>query len=162
MSILNNTVQEEDTLYGKYLTFWIDKQRFGIPIADVVQIIGIQDITQVSEFPYYAKGIINLRGNIIPVIDIRLRFQKEEAPYDTHTCIIVTNINESYVGFIVDEVNDVADIEDEKISMPPKISGENSNRYLIGVATHENDVVLLLNSAKIIDKDEINRISSVI
>jgi len=96
---------DEDTLRNKFLTFFIEDQLFGISIADVVQIVGMQDITKVPEFPSYAKGVINLRGIIIPIIDVRLRLKKEEAAYNERTCIIVTNINGSYIGFIVDSVN---------------------------------------------------------
>ena len=77
LNILNSDL-DEDTLKGKYLTFYTDNQLFGISIADVVQIVGMQDITAVPEFPSYAKGIINLRGIIIPIIDVRLRLRKEE------------------------------------------------------------------------------------
>ena len=84
---------DDDTLRNKYLTFFIEEQLFGVPIADVVQIVGMQDITKVPEFPSYAKGVINLRGIIIPIIDVRLRLKKEEITYNERTCIIVTNIN---------------------------------------------------------------------
>lgn len=158
--LLNDTQKVEDTLKGKYLTFWTDRQLFGIPIADVVQIIGVQEITMVPEYPYYAKGIINLRGNVIPVIDIRLRFHKDELEYNAHTCIIVTNINEKAIGFIVDEVDEVADIDDKEISAPPHLAGDDSERYLTGIGTHDNHVVLLLDTAKVINQDMIGMLTS--
>jgi purine-binding chemotaxis protein CheW len=147
--------QGSDEMYGKYLTFWADNQLFGIPIADVVQIVGVQTITKIPEFPDYAKGIINLRGSIIPVIDVRLRLHKEEIPYDERTCIIVTNIQESLIGLIVDSVNEVANIEDENISQPPKITKDTTNAYLTGITKLQDKVVLLLNSEKILKNEEV-------
>ena len=147
--------KSSDEMYGKYLTFWTDDQLFGIPIADVVQIVGVQTITKIPEFPEYAKGIIDLRGSIIPVIDVRLRLHKQEIPYNERTCIIVTNIQENLIGLIVDAVDEVANIEDENISDPPKITKDTTNAYLIGIAKLQNKVVLLLDSEKILNDDEI-------
>ncbi|MEG0271841.1 MAG: chemotaxis protein CheW [Hydrogenoanaerobacterium sp.] len=148
-------------MYGKYLTFWTDGQLFGVPIADVVQIVGIQEITVIPEFPDYAKGVINLRGNIIPLIDVRLRFHKQEAAYDERTCIIVTNICENSIGFIVDSVDAVTDIADDKISIPPKLAGDMGDSYLTGVARVESKVVLLLDTGKILSKDTMLELTSV-
>ncbi|MEG0650505.1 MAG: chemotaxis protein CheW, partial [Oscillospiraceae bacterium] len=123
------TEQQIDTseMDGKYLTFWTDKQLFGVPIAHVVQIVGMQNITEVPEFPYYAKGIINLRGSIIPLIDARLRLGKAEAEYNERTCVIVTSINEHFVGFIVDEVDAVVTIADDLIVPPPRLDASNDS-----------------------------------
>lgn len=153
-----DNIQEVDTatevvdtreMDGKYLTFWTDGQLFGVPIVHVVQIVGMQKITEIPEFPYFAKGIINLRGSIIPLIDIRLRLGKEEAEYNERTCVIVTSINEKYVGFIVDEVDAVTSIPDDVISPPPQISGEESG-YVIGIGKLADKVVLLMDTRKIV------------
>lgn len=138
---------------GKYLTFFTENQLFGVPISDVVQIVGMQEITEVPEFPSYAKGIINLRGSIIPVIDVRLRFGKQEKEYDERTCIIVTLIRDSAVGFIVDAVDAVTDIDDDNISPPPKVAGEYSSSYLTGIAKHEGKVVLLMDTQKLLSNE---------
>jgi purine-binding chemotaxis protein CheW len=143
-----------DEMGGKYLTFWTDSQLFGIPIADVVQIVGVQTITQIPEFPEYAKGIINLRGSIIPVIDVRLRLHKQEIAYNERTCIIVTNIQQRLIGLIVDAVDEVTKIEGESISNPPQITKDVTNAYLTGIAKLENKVVLLLNTDEILNNNE--------
>lgn len=142
---------EFDEMSGKYLTFWTDSQLFGIPIADVVQIVGVQTITTIPEFPEYAKGIINLRGSIIPVIDMRLRLHKTEIAYNERTCIIVINTQKNLIGFIVDAVDEVTKIEGESISNPPKMTADPSNDYLIGIAKIESKVVLLLDTDKILN-----------
>lgn len=141
---------DKSEMEGKYLTFFTQEQLFGVPIADVVQIVGIQHITQVPEFPDYAKGIINLRGTIIPVIDMRLRLGKPEQAYDERTCIIVTLISETAVGFIVDAVDAVTDIQPEWISPPPSVSKESACEYLTGIARLENTIVLLLSTQRIL------------
>lgn len=146
------TVDRSET-DGKYLTFWTDQQLFGVPIADVLQIVGIQNITEIPNFPSYAKGIINLRGSIIPVIDVRLRFNKEEAPYNERTCIIVTNIGERNAGVIVDAVDAVVNIPEEIVSPIPSLASEAANPYLTGIARLEQKVVLLLNTGRLLSED---------
>ncbi len=138
----------------KYLTFWTDKELFGIPISDVVQIISMQQITPLPDFPDYAKGVINLRGNIIPVIDMRIRLKKPEAEYNDSTCIIVTSIGDAFIGFIVDTVDEVVDIGSDCISPTPKVSKEVTNRYLTGIGRINDKVVLLLDLSKILSKEE--------
>lgn len=150
---------DEDTLKNKYLTFYTDNQLFGIPIADVVQIVGMQDITNVPEFPSYAKGVINLRGSIIPIIDVRLRLKKEEITYNERTCIIVTTINDSYIGFIVDSVNEVANIQIENISNPPRMGTDYINTYITGIAKLNSGIVLLMDLKKILNDKEIELIT---
>lgn len=152
---------EEDTLRNKYLTFFISEQTFGIAVKDVVQIVGVQEITPVPEFPVYAKGIINLRGSIIPIIDVRLRLNKEEVEYNDKTCIIVTNIQDSYIGFIVDSVNEVTNIEKNNISEPPKMGSVYENKFLIGVAKLGDKITLLLDIQKMLTEEELILVSNI-
>lgn len=150
---MNQIIDDISEMDGKYLTFWTDKQLFGIPIRDVVQIVGMQEIAAIPEFPAYAKGIINLRGSIIPLIDVRLRFGKPETEYNERTCIIVTSICEKEIGFIVDAVNEVADIEEQDISDPPALSEDYANVYLTGIANQEGRIVLLVDATKMLADD---------
>ena len=158
---LENIDGNESTneMSGKFLTFFTESQLFGVPISDVVQIVGMQKITEIPEFPYYAKGIINLRGEIIPVMDMRLRLGKMEATYDERTCIIVTSINQHYVGLIVDQVDEVTQISDEQISPPPTIASTNSS-YLVGIGKLTDKVVLLMNTGKLLGNEELDWIDT--
>jgi len=160
INVLYNDL-DEDTLRDKYLTFYTDKQLFGISISDVVQIVGMQDITAVPEFPSYAKGVINLRGTIIPIIDVRLRLKKEEIGYNERTCIIVTNINGAYIGFIVDSVNEVINIYKDNISNPPQMGNDYVNTYIIGIAKVNNNIVLLMDLKKILNEQELGLITQI-
>jgi purine-binding chemotaxis protein CheW len=110
---------EEDTQHGRFLTFSLEEEVFGIEIKYVTEIVGIQSITKVPEVPAYIKGIINLRGKIIPVIDVRLKFGKQPMVYDDRTCIVVIDITEVSVGLIVDNVDEVLTIDDSNIAAPP-------------------------------------------
>lgn len=152
---------EEDTLKDKYLTFFSDNQLFGIPIAHVVQIVGVQEIIAVPEFPAYAKGIINMRGNIIPIIDVRMRLNKPEADYCERTCIIVTNVNDSFIGFIVDDVNEVTNIEENDILQPPALNKDYVNRYITGIAKKTNKLILLMDIQKMLSNEEIEEIDMI-
>lgn len=160
ISAINEINLDEDTLKNKYLTFYTEHQLFGIPIADVVQIVGMQEITKVPEFPVYAKGVINLRGTIIPTIDVRVRLKKEEKKYDERTCIIVTNINDSYIGFIVDSVDEVAKIPESLISNPPKMGSDYVNTYITGIAKTSSNIVLLINLKKMLSEKEVELITN--
>ena len=112
--------EEDDKDEGQYLTFSVENESYGLEIIYVTEIIGIQRITEVPELPEYVKGIINLRGKIIPVMDIRLRFEKPFREYDEKTCIVVVEIEDISVGIIVDAVSEVITVRDEDI-VPPLI-----------------------------------------
>ncbi len=148
--------EQDDDLETRYLTFWTDRRLFGLPIGQVVQIVGLQAITELPEHPAYVKGIISLRGQIIPVIDMRLRFSLPEAPYNDRTCIIITHVGGNDFGLIVDEVDEVTDIPPTQIAPPPKLNGEKENDYLTGIAqlkadhTQRERVALLLQTARIL------------
>lgn len=160
MSSVIEEATDTSEMDGKYLTFWTDQQLFGVPIADVVQIVGVQEITVVPEFPSYAKGIINLRGSIIPIIDVRLRFGKEEIGYNERTCIIVTNIRGTLIGFIVDGVDEVTTIDDEEIAPPPRLQMGGSE-YLTGIGKHGGKVILLLDTRRILSDEQFDAVTQV-
>lgn len=160
--LVNEFEMEEDTQKGKYLTFSLGKESYGIEIQYVTEIIGIQAITEIPELPSYVKGIINLRGKIIPVMDVRLRFKKEPKEYNDRTCVIVIDIMELSIGLIVDSVSEVINIPDQDIEAPPQMSKGYNNRYIKNIGKVENDVKLLLNCEKLLTDDEINNISEAI
>ncbi|MDR1070896.1 MAG: chemotaxis protein CheW [Gracilibacteraceae bacterium] len=150
-------LQEQETVVAlnQYLTFAIDEQSFGISISDVVEIISLCPIARVPQFSGYAKGIINLRGRIIPVVDVRLRFHMLEKPYDSRTCIIITNINELDIGFIVDEVQEVVDIDQDDVEPAPKLTGSYAHRFIIGVGKRLGKIILLLDSQRLLNEEEV-------
>jgi len=152
--------EEEDTQKGKFLTFLIGHEAYGIGIEFVTEIIGILPIAEVPELPIHIRGIINLRGKIIPVMDVRLRFKKPFQEYNGRTCIIVIDIQENSVGLIVDCVAEVINISDENIVPPPASNTGFSNRYINGIGKVGNDVKLLLDCDKLLAKDDLEIISN--
>lgn len=159
--IIENDLEiEEDTQKGRYLIFSLGRETYGIEIKYVTEIIGIQPITEIPELPVYIKGIINLRGKIIPVIDVRLRFKKEPSEYNDRTCVIVVEINSICIGLIVDSVAEVLAIQDENIVEPPQMNKGGNNRYIKNIGKVGEDVKLLLDCEKLLSDDELESLST--
>ncbi|NLZ38517.1 MAG: purine-binding chemotaxis protein CheW [Firmicutes bacterium] len=152
--------EEEDTQKGKYLTFALGKEVYGIEIRYVTEIIGIQPITEVPEMPDYIRGIINLRGQIVPVMDVRLRFKKEFREYDDRTCVIVIEFDDIAMGLIVDSVEEVLSIPDEDIVSLPEIK-QSTNRYIKSVGKVGDEIKLLLDCSKLLTEDEMESLAEI-
>lgn len=135
---------------GGILTFYVENQVYGIEIPYVTDIIEIQPITFVPKIPHYIEGVINLRGKVIPVMNVRLRFAKEKIPYDERTCIIVIENEDTSVGVIVDRVCEVMDVTPDQITPPPDYKSVNSNRFIKNIVKMGDDVKLLLDCQKLI------------
>lgn len=153
--------EELDTLKGKYLTFSLGKEDYGIEISYVIEIISKQEITEVPELPDYVKGFINLRGTIIPVIDVRLRFKMSPAEYDDRTCIIVIGLDKSLIGLIVDNVADVVSIPAKQISPPPERKTGFYNNYIKGIGKIDDAVKLLIDCERLFTEEQMEAISSI-
>ncbi|WP_166240964.1 chemotaxis protein CheW [Paenibacillus turpanensis] len=147
----------EDTLKGKFLTFLVEKEHYGIPIQYVKEIVGLHKITEVPEMPEYIKGIINLRGRIIPIMDVRLRFKKSYRDYNDRTCIIVIEIEDLCVGLIVDSVSEVLWIADEDIVPPPDLK-TGGTKYVMGVGKANGGAKLLLDCNKLLNEHELEQL----
>ncbi|MDD4699951.1 MAG: chemotaxis protein CheW [Oscillospiraceae bacterium] len=146
---------QEDTQKGRFLSLSLSEEVFALEIKYVTEIVGVQPITPIPEVPDYVKGIINLRGKIIPVIDMRLKFKKPSTEYTDRTCIIVVDIEQVSVGLIVDNVVEVVSIPDKDIVPPPDYRTGIQNRYIKGIGMVETKVILLLDCKKILSKDDI-------
>ena len=148
----NNTAQAitaeellaaENTQKDLFLTFRIGREDFGIDIGDVLEIIGIQKITQVPDMPEYIRGVINLRGKVISVMDVRLRFGMEARDYDDRTCVIVVMVGENTVGLLVDRVNEVVEIPENQIEPAPR--SQSADVYIKGLGKIGDSVKILLD-----------------
>ncbi len=146
--------EDDDTQKDKYLTFHLAGEDYGIDIVFVTEIVGIQKITEIPDMPVFTKGVINLRGKVIPVMDVRLRFNMAERAYDERTCIIVVNINESIVGLVVDEVREVVTIPEAQVEPPPVTNKGQSSRYLKGLGKVDDEVKILLDAEKLLADTE--------
>lgn len=148
---------EADTQHGRYLTFAVEKEEYGIEIRCVMEIVGIQEISSIPECADYIKGIINLRGSIIPVLDMRLRLKKEPIPYNDRTCIIVVEIDGITAGLIVDNVAEVVTIAEADIVAPPQMNSGTQYRYINGIAKTGEKIKLLLDCKKLILQGDIEK-----
>lgn len=145
---------EEDTQKGRYMTFQSGKEYFGIGINYINEIIEMQPITAIPKVEKFIKGMINLRGKIIPVIDIRLRFGQEPIEYTDRTCIIIINVKDMVVGLIVERIAGVVNIDDKDIEEPQALSsGSYKNRYIYGLGKLGNSVRLLIDPEKLLQDD---------
>ncbi|HMM19799.1 MAG TPA: chemotaxis protein CheW [Selenomonadales bacterium] len=145
---------EEDTLSGKYLTFSLGSEVYGIEIRYVTEIIGMHTITEVPDLPEHVRGIINLRGRIIPVIDVRLRFRKPPREYNDRTCIIVVDIKGMAIGLIVDTVAEVLAIAEQDIVCPPQVNGAYQQRFIKSIGKVGDDIKLILDSDQLLSDGE--------
>jgi purine-binding chemotaxis protein CheW len=150
----------EDTQKERYLTFALSKESYGMEIRYVTEIIGLQPIIEVPELPDYIKGIMNLRGKIIPVMDIRLRFKKPFRDYNDRTCVIVIDIQDICMGLIVDSVSEVISIPDVEIVTPPDMSKGGAS-YIKGIGKVGSDVKLLLDCEKLLSEDDASSLHNI-
>ncbi|KPI57033.1 chemotaxis protein CheW [Clostridioides difficile] len=140
----------------KYLKFKVDEQDFGIELENVIEIIGNQEIIFIPELPTYSKGIINLRGKIIPIIDMRLRLKKNDLIITNCTYIVVIEIKDLVVGFVVDKVDEIISLEKNQMSPPPRVTLEYSDYFVSGIGELDSKIITLLDLEKLLtDKDEI-------
>lgn len=157
-------IQENLTdLAGKYLTFNLGNEGYGLEILKVQEIIGMQEITKIPRTPPYVKGVINLRGKVIPVIDLRLKFDMEGKDFSRKTCIIVVQVQREesklIMGIIVDEVSEVLDITRENIEAPPSMGTKVNTHFILGMAKTESAVKILLNIDNVLNAKELAAIT---
>jgi purine-binding chemotaxis protein CheW len=153
---LNEEISAMNDLAGKYLTFVLDQEEYGIEILKVREIIGMIEVTPVPQVPHCIKGVINLRGKVIPVADLRLKFGMEEKGYDEETCIIVLDVAGTLMGAIVDTVSEVLDVVGEQIEPTPDFGSRLDTEYILGMGKIGDKVKILLDIDKVLSTDEIH------
>lgn len=149
---------EHDTQKGKYMTFKSGKEFFGLEIQYVNEIIQLQTITAIPETEDYIKGLINLRGKVIPVVDVRLRFKQPPFEYNDRTCIIVISVKSMMVGLIVEQIAEVVEIREENILPPPTFGRVDKvqNKYVYGIGKVGDSVKLLLDPDKLLNDEDLS------
>jgi purine-binding chemotaxis protein CheW len=155
-----------DARAGKYLTFHLGKEEFGIQVKHVREIMGVQDITAVPGTPAHLKGVINLRGKIIPVVDLRLKFTFPAIPFTETTCIVVVQVmqegDQTMIGLIVDGVSEVLNISAADIEDPPNFGEGIETPFVLGIAKVKNTVKILLKIEDVLTLQELRGIEAVI
>jgi purine-binding chemotaxis protein CheW len=157
--VSNGGLSAEDTMAGKYLTFKLGGEEYGLEILKVREIIGLMDITIVPRTPAYVRGVINLRGKIIPVVELRVKFGMESIENTEETCIIVVEVvrHEKGVemGILVDKVSEVLDINDSEIEDAPSFGAGDESNFIMGMANAKDSVKILLNIDAVLSGEEI-------
>ena len=163
MAELSQTTQHQiepfDNLEGKYLIFNLGNEEYGIGILKIKEIISMLPITPVPQTPQYVKGVINLRGKVIPVADLRLRFGMEAIEYSAQTCIIVVEIDgqagKVHMGIVVDSVREVLNIKAAEIESSPTFGFDLDTQFILGMAKKEGDVKILLEIERVLGAEQI-------
>ena len=141
-------------LGGKYLTFRLAEEEYGLEILKVREIMGMLDITAVPRTPEFVRGVINLRGNVIPVIDLRLKFGMQAIEQTEETCIIVVDVEGLEMGIVVDRVSEVLDISSEEIQEAPSFGVSVDTDFILGIGKANNQVTILLNISEVLTSAE--------
>ena len=151
-----DVIVEDEIQKEQYMTFKCSDEIYGISIKYVNEIIGLSQITKVPETQDYLIGLINLRGQIIPVIDVRIRFGKEPLEYNDRTCVIVIDVKSTVIGLIVDAIDEVAAFAENEITPPPSVSdlAIQAKKYVFGIGRVNGEVKLLLDPDKLINDPE--------
>jgi len=162
---MDSSVKAMTIKTGKYLTFILAQEEYGIGILKVKEIIGMMAITTIPRTPKFVKGVINLRGKVIPIIDLRLKFKMEAIPYSERTCIIVVEIDSDastvLIGIVVDAVSEVLNIREDEIEETPKFGTNLNTEYILGMAKIQKGVKILLNIDQVLSAEVINAIKKV-
>lgn len=156
---LDQSVMSKRNNEGKYLTFSLSGEEYGIGILKIKEIIGMMEVTSVPKTPEFVKGVINLRGKVIPVIDLRLRFDMKEQEYTERTCIIVVETDGQMgtilMGIVVDAVSEVINIKGDDIEQTPNFGTKLNTAYILGMAKTEGRVRILLDIDKVLSSSEL-------
>jgi purine-binding chemotaxis protein CheW len=159
-------VAQTDARAGKYLTFHLADEEFGIKVLKVREIMGLQDITAVPQTAAHVKGVINLRGKVVPVIDLRLKFGMPAGEYTQRTCIIVTQMATEtgavLMGIVVDGVSEVLNLAPGEIEDTPDFGDDAAGQYLLGMAKSKGKVKILLDIDKVLSTQEMHNLNAIL
>lgn len=165
-----STVKEAQTVYteevaGKYLTFELGEEVYGIEILKVQEIIGLMEITAVPKTPDHVRGVINLRGKVIPVLELRLKFGMESTEDTERTCIIVLEVDtldtQITMGIIVDEVSEVIEVKGDQLEPPPSFGASVSTDFILAMGKVDDKVVMLLDADRVLSSGELSTVANV-
>ncbi len=155
-------MEQNENASNSYLTFKLGEEEFGAHVSQVLNILEMTKITEVPKSPEYMKGVINLRGMVLPVIDARIKFGMPETEYTSNTCIIVMDIEQNdetvHIGAIVDEVLSVIEIEENQVEPPPSIGNKYKAEFIYGMAKVEENFVMLLDMQKVLNASDLEEI----
>jgi len=149
------TDRSQGVIPSEYLTFTLASETYGIDILKVQEIRGYDSVTRIANTPEFIKGVINLRGVIVPIVDLRIKFRVGEVSYHEFTVVIIINVLDKVVGIVVDGVSDVVQLSGEQIKPAPEFGGALETRYITGLGTLNDEMLILVDIEKLIASDEL-------
>lgn len=149
-----NTQQDSEQSAGEYLTFILGNEEYGIEILKVQEIRSYEAVTKIANTPNFIKGVVNLRGNIVPIVDLRMRFKLTNAEYNDTTVVIILNLNNHTMGIVVDGVSDVLQLSSAQISPVPELVSNIDTKYLLGLGSVEERMLILVDIEQLMSSQE--------
>jgi purine-binding chemotaxis protein CheW len=160
MTRSHDNTSQTDAESREFLSFVLGDEHYALDIMSVKEIRGYEAVTKIANAPAFIKGVINLRGDIVPIVDLRLKFAVGEATYNEFTIVIMLNVAQRIVGIVVDGVSDVIRLTDDEIRPPPQFGVAFDSRYLLGLVPIEDNMVILVNIESLISSDELGLIDT--
>lgn len=145
---------------GEYLTFTLGGEDYGLEILKVQEIRGYDTVTQIANTPSFIKGVVNLRGKIVPIVDLRIKFNLGEVEYNQFTVVIILNLNNRIVGIVVDGVSDVTALKEEQIRDVPSLVSTIDTKHIVGLATIEEQMLILVDIEQLMNSQDMGMIES--
>lgn len=157
---IQTRADKNDGAGEEFPAFRLGREEYGIDILKVQEIRGYESVTQIANAPDYLKGVINLRGTIVPIIDLRIKFRQEQVTYDQYTVVIIVDLNHRTTGIVVDGVSDVLTLSHSQIKPTPQLSGGMETDYIRGLGSVENRMLILADIEKLMDVEDLAAIDA--
>ncbi|MFK5914935.1 MAG: chemotaxis protein CheW [Woeseiaceae bacterium] len=157
---MNEVIDENDDTIIQWVTFHLENEKYGIKVMQVQEVLRMTDIAPVPGAPHYVLGIINLRGNVVTVIDTRRRFGLDDVEHDDETRIVIIESNNNVVGILVDSVAEVVDLKVSEIETAPNLGNDESSKYIQGVSSRGNELLILVDVNKLLSDEEWQDVAS--
>ncbi len=157
---MNDAVEENDDSIIQWVTFHLENEKYGIKVMQVQEVLRMTEIAPVPGAPHYVLGIINLRGNVVTVIDTRRRFGLPDVENDDETRIVIVEANNNVVGILVDSVAEVVDLKKSEIESTPNVGKDESSKYIQGVSSREGELLILVDVNKLLSEEEWQDVAS--
>lgn len=157
---MNDVEEDNDDTILQWVTFHLENEKYGIKVMQVQEVLRMTEIAPVPGAPHYVLGIINLRGNVVTVIDTRRRFGLADVEHDDETRIVIVEANNNVVGILVDSVAEVVDLKVSEIETAPNVGNDESSKYIQGVSSRENELLILVDVDKLLSDEEWQEVAS--
>lgn len=162
MSTTDNRTNNTASTAGEYLTFVLGSEEYGLDILKVQEIRGYDTVTQIANTPDFIKGVVNLRGKIVPIVDLRIKFNLGKVEYDEFTVVIILNLGGRVVGIVVDGVSDVMALKEEQMRGVPSLVASIDTKYIVGLATVDEQMLILVDIDKLMSSEEMELIETAV